>query len=324
MITFQSAANVYVLNVDPVSATTVVSAYPASATGSATPSSTLTLPSGFIGYSLAIGPGTGILYVAGIRSSDQAGQIYVYPTGATGHAAPNAVFLGNTNRNNGTTFTVPQLITVNTLGQLFVLSQDNSIEVFSSDATATSAPSQYITWGQQPHTASQDNFFNIGGLAADSKGAIYVMDLSANLIDVFAPGAKGNTAPSSIITGVGGTAFTSLQSIAVDTTDNLYVATLDAGTGTTSAVSVLAPGASGSPTPLRTLAGTNSTGLILQGTLALDDVSNLYCMDLFQNAQNNTPHLARFAPTATGTAMPSSTFTPTTASGATGQYIAVY
>jgi hypothetical protein len=201
--------------------------FSASVTGTttATPTSTLTLPSGFSGYSLAIGP-QGQIYVGGDTGGDF-GEILEYTAGASGSATPTVTLSGSSA--STATFTYPDEMAVNSAGTLVVSSDDGTVEAFASGFTAPSAPSQYLTWGV--------NNFNYWGtpIGVDTAGDIFYLDSgdyfddyfgvsgSNPVIDVFAANATGATAPTRTITGTDTNPFTTLENIAVDGAGDVYV-----------------------------------------------------------------------------------------------------
>jgi hypothetical protein len=94
----------------------------------------------------------------------------------------------------------------------------------------------------------------IGGLAVDRAGELYVASSSAEAIDVFAPGASGNIAPSRVLQGPD-TGIAYPLGVALDSSGRVYVSNYAANS-----ITVYAPGASGDAPPLYTIAGAD-TGL---------------------------------------------------------------
>jgi hypothetical protein len=344
----QPAKNLYVLNYSSsnnVESDTVL-AFATTSTGTATPSATLNLPTNFDAWAVATGP-DGEIYVAGEQEPNStAGEILVYPAGSTGTATPSATLTGSATPNNGN-FTYADYITVNSKGTLFVVSDDYTVESFAAGATSATSPAQYITWGVQQNSNSQTNFSDVYSIAADSTGTLYVMDYGNSTVDVFAAGATGTTAPTRTITGTASAPFSEVYEIAIDPSDNLYVANLNQADlpsepvvqrntlpsarhlpahlvhsltrayprsgppALETSIIVFAPGASGTPTPTRTLAGA-STGIIYPAALAVDNAANLYYMDYYAYGyQSGTTPLMVFPATATGNVAPTRTFTST-------------
>jgi hypothetical protein len=204
-------------------------------TTTATPTSTLMLPSDFLSVSVAIGP-TGTIYVGGINELTEdedglAGEILEYAAGSSGSATPTVTLTGsNLNASDTGTFTVPVNLAVNSAGTLFVSSVDGTLEAFASGFTASTPPTQYLTWGIQTNntTTSGVNFGEPAGtIGADTAGDLFYMDEANAQIDVFAASATGPTAPERQITGTttGTTinSFDELSFIAVDGAGDVYV-----------------------------------------------------------------------------------------------------
>jgi hypothetical protein len=291
--------------------------FSASATGTTTPTSTLMLPSNFYGVSLAVGP-TGTIYVGGQQTTDAAfGEILEYPAGSSGTTTPSVTLNGSAA--GTTTFTYPQNIAVNSAGTLFVSSFDYSLEAFASGFTASSAPTQYLTWGMSN--------FAYGGqsIAVDNAGEIFYADTFGDEIDVFAANATGATAPARQITGTNTASLDYLPFIAVDGAGDVYVANYNPdndpaiedsvginpgsyaagksvfGMGSRGASHLMArphvpdatyepteiiefaAGASGTPTPTKRIGGagatTNATNIVEPEGVAVDAVGNLYYAD---------------------------------------------
>jgi hypothetical protein len=201
-----------------------------SATGSTTPTSTLALPSGFAAEAVAVGP-QGQIYVGGSSISVDRGygEILVYAAGASGSATPTVTLNGSAA--STATFTYVNSLAVNSAGTLFVSSDDGTLEAFPSGFTASSAPTQYLTWGTQNDTIPTDpnfgepNFGSDGGnIGVDTAGDVFYADPGYEVIDVFAAGATGPTAtPVRAITGTNTNSFSGLQYIAVDGAGDVYV-----------------------------------------------------------------------------------------------------
>ena len=320
--------------------------FASTSTGAATPTGTLALPANFITSAVATGP-TGELYVAGEidTSTTAAGEVRIYAAGFSNSAQPTTILSGSATVNGGT-FTYADEIAVNGKGQLIVVSDDATIEVFPANPTSSSAPSQYITWGTQV-VNGQTNFSETNALAVDSTGAIYVMDSGLARIDIFAATATGNTAPTRTITGTSAGSFEAVYAIAIDASDNLYVANINYNTFPASqggqddpsrathhashrlipsihtspavapsislptSIVVFAPTATGVAIPVRTLGG-SATGLQFPAGLAVDSVGNLYCLDFYSIFTDAGPApIMVFPAEATGNVAPTRTFTST-------------
>lgn len=292
--------------------------FSASSTGSTTPTSTLMLPSNFEGLALAVGP-QGQIDVGGIQFDGNvivSGQILEYPAGSSGSTTPTVTLNGSS---AGTaTFTYPNALAVNSAGTLFVSSLNGSLAAFASGFTASSAPTQYLTW-------VMTNFGGQGGpIGADTAGDIFYLDsgigASYGAIYMFAAGATGATVPVHMITGTNTASFSDLINMAVDGAGDVYVtnynqlddpnATTPESNGVSNRLHAMGPGrarpsiayphlttppleptgiiefaagATGAATPMKRIGGagaaTNATNIVEPYGLALDAASNLYYGD---------------------------------------------
>jgi hypothetical protein len=184
--------------------------FPVDGSGATTASSNLTLPSGFYAFSIAIGP-TGKTYIGG-EFEDAPAEIMVFAAGAIGSAKPLAVYTGQTPG----TFDYPDFMTVNQAGELFVMSDDESVEVFAANANSGDLPTQYLT------TLQTNDEFSYG-IGADKEGNIYLTDDEHQAIDVFAAGATGNATPARVITSTSTSVFTELYGVTADGKGNVFV-----------------------------------------------------------------------------------------------------
>jgi hypothetical protein len=323
-----AAKNVYAIEFG--TDTTSVVVFSASATGTTTPASTLILPSNFLAEALAIGP-QGQIYVSGRQISngnyELYGTILEYPAGSSGSATPSVTLNGST---AGTaTFTYAYGIAVNSAGTLFLSSADGSIEAFASGFTATSAPTQYLTWGKT-------NFLSTGNsIGVDNAGDVFYIDLgngggTKSVIDVFAAGTTGATAPVRTIKGTNTTSFyyNGFAQIAVDGAGDLFVAYYNeaddpnapaGSSGSTLAnneatgIIEFAAGATGNATPVKRIGGA-LTQIVEPDGFALDAEGNLYYVDAVGTyfANGNTPQLLQiFSSSATGNVAPTRSITTT-------------
>jgi hypothetical protein len=344
----KAAKNIYAIEHSYNSTTEIeqdsVLVFSASATGSATPSSTLMLPSNFLGLGLAVGP-TGTIYVGGGNGDDpDFGQILEYPAGSTGSVTPTVTLNGASTG----TFIIPVNLAVNSAGTLFVSSIDGSLEAFASGFTASSAPTQYLSWGIT-------NFGDPAGtIGVDTAGDIFYLDEGNGTIDVFATGGTGTTAPVRTITGTDTYPFDELEYIAVDGAGDVYVANYNrsddpnnsaaTNPGTYAAnkrlqaiwpgsasrlmarphipkvtyepteIVEFAAGASGNATPTKRISG-SSTNIAEPAGLAVDAVGNLYYADdngaLGSNAADAPLLLEVFSSSANGNVAPAASVTST-------------
>jgi hypothetical protein len=208
--------------------------YSPSATGSATPTYSLTNLSA-MAVSIAV-DATGAVYAL------NGNNISVFAPGATGNAAPARLITGSLTQLNSA-FS----IAVDAAQNIYVAnSAGGNILVFSSTETGNVAPSNILAG---TNTTLSTPF----GVAVDSTGDLYVTSYdqsnTSSVVLEFAPGATGNVAPTRTLTAVGSDAVAGL---AVDALDNLYVVTL-APTTNQLAIDVFSPNQSGSIAPAATI-----------------------------------------------------------------------
>jgi hypothetical protein len=107
-------------------------------------------------------------------------------------------------------------------------------------------------------------------IAFAPNGNLYVTDHSNNRVDIFAPGATGNIAPTASITGLNGP-----SGIAFDASGRLYVANQNSRNANANTILVFAAGATGAATPVATISG-NTTLLNEPNGIALDASGKIY------------------------------------------------
>jgi len=319
-----AAKNIYAIEYGN-GTTESIAAFSTSATGTASPASTLTLPNNFIPTTEAIGP-QGQIYVAGYAGTSRPyGTVLEYAAGSSGSATPAVTLNGSA---AGTaTFTDVYSIAVNSANTLFVSSEDGTLEAFASGFTASSSPTQYLTWGKT-------NFLGTGDqIVVDNAGEIFYVDYGSgrgvkSVIDVFAAGATGATAPVRVITGTNTTSFyyDGLAEAAVDGVGDLFLAYYNEAddpnvTGTISTLAnneatgiiEFAAGATGNATPVKRISG-SATKIVEPDGLAIDSVGNLYYADTNDGyfSQGNAAELFEiFSSSATGNAAPTASITTT-------------
>ncbi len=342
-----AAKNVYVMQNGQTNSveTDAVLVFPAGSTGATTPASTLMLPSGYYGYSLAIGP-TGKIYVGG-NYNNAPSQIMVFAAGSTGAATPIATYTGNTPGS----FDYADYMTVNDKGELFVESDDESIEVYAADAASGDLPQQYITTFQ-----TNDQFSD--GIGADSAGNIYLADERSETIIVFGAGATGAAVPLRTITDTGTSSFTGLYSITADAAGNVMVANYNvsddpfSNVGATPHASkvhlkhdpqarrqraaamahphtalasadtglfMFAAGASGSVAPISAIMGSTTT-VNEPESVSTDALDNIYYVD----NEGGSPTIMMFATGATGNVAPTKSMTSTAFTGSWQDALVAY
>ncbi len=220
------------------------------------------------------------------------GPVSAFAAGATGDVAPTISLEGS-----NTTFSGCQTgIAIDASGNAIVGDLSNlpaypggHIAIFAAGATGNVAPARIIA-------GASANFHSPTGIAVDGPGNIYVADSGLGYsysgdVAIFAPGASGDVAPSTVIVG-GATGLSTPEGVALDARGNIYVANLGNNT-----VTVYAANASGDAVPIRTIGGA-LTGLDQPVGIAIDDAGYVYV-----GSQAAGP-LQVFAPGATGDVAP--------------------
>lgn len=329
--TILPAKNMYVIQetyVDDVENDSILT-FTTTANGATTPSSTLTLAPGYYAYSIAVGP-TGKIYV-GAEYEDDPSEVMVFAAGASGAATPLTVYTGGTPGS----FDYADYMTVNDQGQLFIMSDDESIEVYAANATGGDLPTQYIT----TYYNSDDFSYGIG---ADHAGNIYLTSDRNDEVDVISAGATGNAAIARSITSTDNYSFTEVGGITADAAGDVIVANYNSdddpfrevapvhahrnshlrhnlqshfhhtngvphndGSAPT-AIFVFAAGASGAASPTSTITG-SATTVNEPEDLATDGLTNIYYAD----NEGGSPTLMMFPTGATGNVAPNSSMTST-------------
>ncbi|HEY6324995.1 MAG TPA: hypothetical protein VIW73_00585 [Candidatus Cybelea sp.] len=187
-------------------------------------------------------------------ATDKSGELLVtnlgsnavteYAAKATGNAAPIAVITcGGLNLPDGIALGSSQ-----PLGKVSIYAanlQGNSISIFKRGANGC-AKARGISGSKTQ--LSRPAALMISG------GVIYAGNLNSHSITEYPASARGNTAPTTVISG-SKTMLVNPVGLAVDSSQNLYVADDSAA-----AIFVFAAGASGNVSPIRTIAG-SQTGL---------------------------------------------------------------
>jgi hypothetical protein len=270
-----------------------VLAYPAGASGDATP------------VRVIAGPHTGLDGPSGI-AHDAAGTIYVangnantiteYPADANGDVPP----LRTIRRTGGG---VAYAVALDGAGALYVgnvasgLTPIDLVDVYAPNASGNAAPIRAIGTGA-PDTA--------GGIAIDAAGELVVgidhdvPSPSTRSIGVFAPGANGAAVPLREIAG-SNTGLGYLSSIALGPSGTIYTpSTFDYPN---TQVLGFAANANGNAAPVVTLGGP-LTRLSFTGAIAVGGAGDLYVANEPPAAPQFTLEIDVFAPGATGNAAP--------------------
>ncbi len=311
---------VYVIQNTAATSTSPASAsileFSTSATGTATPISTIANP-GVSSLAFLAVDGTGNLYTSTTTTttatpSTSATSILEYPMGSQNNAQPTRSIPFNTT----TGLTGINGLAVDAAGNIFATGFGSGVSVFTATATGSVAPSRSIPIGTQgvDVTTLEAPYAD----AVDASGNLYVAneyspDIGAPAptapIVVFAPAATGSVAPTRTLSGALTTlAFRSPAGIATDTAGNLYV-TNNASSG--SSILIFSPTANGNTPPLRDITGSN-TQLGCLGGIALDTEGYLYVVSTPTCGSTATPSVLKFSTTGDGNIAPAATFTSTT------------
>ena len=265
--------------------------FSATANGPVAPSSTLTLPSGFIVTCVATDT-LGQIYVGGELSSPiTTGEVLIYAAGSTGAATPTRTITGGL----GVLY-APQSMVVDSSGQLYVLTGYTNIDgvvVYASNANGAATPVRTIQGSL--------TLFEVDGeaLALDHAGTIYVATLgvggAAGQVYAFASGLGGNVVPTRTIASTS-TGSGNIFALDTDSAGNLYVVGLAPGLPIVSTIYEFSATASGTATPIRTIAGTYAS-LAYVRSLHIDAAGNIY---IAAATTAQVPYIAAFASTASG------------------------
>jgi hypothetical protein len=298
-LTGGGATSVYVVE-HPLNGNGSILQFSASANGTAVPSSTLTLPSGFLVSCIAT-DALGQIYVGGSPSSPTTtGEVLIYAAGSTGAATPTRTITGGL----GVLY-APQSMVVDSSGQLYVLTGYTNVDgvvVYAANANGAATPVRTIQGSL--------TLFEIDGeaLALDHAGTIYVATLgvggAAGQVYAFAPGLSGNVAPTRTIAAAS-TGSGNIFAMDTDAAGNLYVVGLAPGLPIVSTIYEFSATASGTATPIRTIAGTYAS-LAYVRSLHIDAAGNIY---IAAATTAQVPYIAAFASTASGNIGPSISFT---------------
>jgi hypothetical protein len=276
--------------------------FSSTATGAATPKSTITAPADTSFGSLAT-DGSGNIYVT--ANSPTSLDVREYSAGSTGSATPMRLLPGNST----TMLSAPDGIDADATGEIFVSEDTGGVATYSKAANGSVAPDSYILGAAQTG-GGLSTLIEANAIAVDGSENLYIMNQGApNLmpICVFSPGASGNVAPTRSIGGAN-TTIDSMGGVATDSVGNLYVTSTTVQSDVTSTGSILefAPVASGNIAPIRTISG-NSTQLGKLGGIKVDSTGNIFVVSTDSTGKN--PTVLEFSDIATGNAAPTSSFT---------------
>ena len=276
--------------------------FSSTATGAATPKSTITAPADTSFGSVAT-DSSGNIYVT--ANSPTSVDLREYSTGSTGSATPVRLVPGNST----TMLSAPDGIDADAAGEIFVSEDTGGVATYSATANGSVAPTSYIL-GAAETGGGLSTLIEANAVAADSSGNLYIMNEGApNLmpICVFSPGATGNVAPTRTIGGAN-TTIESMGGLTTDAGNDLYVSSTTGQSDGTVTGSILefAPLASGNVAPTRVITG-SSTQLGKLGGIKVDSTGNIFVVSTDSTGWN--PTVLEFSDIATGNAAPTSSFT---------------
>ncbi len=211
------------------------------ANGNVAPVATINLTSLGQPEQIVIGS-TGKLYVAEVG-----GYIQEFAPGANGNAVPIATITSYAPCGDGSGLGNTYGIALDAQQNIYVSNESNNcIAVFAAGANGRSTPLRTIGGSK----SGMDKSYGPYGVAIGPTGKIYLTLFSYYIGHhdlVYAAGASGNVSPlQNIVTSDSG------YGIAVNSAGNIYISTL------TNAIKVFAPNATGSATPVATIAGSNT------------------------------------------------------------------
>ena len=294
--------------------------FPKTANGGVMPSSTITGPTNVF-FESVVEDASGNLFVGGYTYSPPGTigpgtvNILEYAAGASGTATPIRTITGPATGLQVLTNNLVYSLDLDSAGNLYVVANVatgsgpgnliyQGISVYAPSETGNAAPTRVIL-------GNATTLGNISQIAVDPTGNVYVANEPATQPDsilVFDSMAKGNVAPVATIAG-SNTMIYYARGVAVDSTGNIYVATLAQATGPmaatlggTPSILVFASGATGNVAPTRVISGAATTmGEI--GNLRVDSAGNIYVY--------SQTTILKFASGAAGNVAPMNTISPT-------------
>jgi len=240
-----------------------VTAYPAASNGDISPLAPA--PTGLAQPQYVAVDKNGNIYATNLCTR----TISIYAEGSKGNAAPIAIIGGS-----NTGLSSPEGIAVDSGGNIYVADEGaDSVLVYpplgSSTGSLNESPAATVSGSNTGLNAPV-------GIALDSSRNIYVADASGHSVLVYPPLGSStgslNEAPTATISG-GNTGLSFPQSIALDSSRNIYVA---AGNG--GEVFVYSAGSNGNASPIATINGTE-TDLLNPVGIALDSNDKIYVVD---------------------------------------------
>ena len=215
---------------------------------------------------------------------DSAGDVYVadggnssiteYAPGASGNAAPICTIKGT-----NTGLDQNDDMSLEPDGTLIVGNDAPgapAINVYAPGACGNVKPIRTIAGTKTGFSSNSTR--TLDGVGADAAGTIFAANTYTSSILIFAPGANGNVAPESTISGTA-TGLSRPNGIIVGFDGTLNVTNGGhATTPPTPSIEVFAPGSTGDAAPSRVIAG-SSTGLVGPDDLSVDVSGTIYATD---------------------------------------------
>jgi len=255
-IAVDATGNMYVVNGDSGIGGGLVTVFAAGATGNAKPIQTISGSNTGLSdpFGIALDPLNGDIYVTNYLSgSTKSSSVTIYSPGSNGNVAPIGTIAGSDTGLFGSGG-----LALDPSGNIYVpnIGYTWSLTVYATGSTGNVAPMQTISGNKTkleggPEQLALDLSLNI--YAANYNGG----PLGGGSVTVYAAGATGNVAPIQYITGKR-TKMSGVTGIAVDGSDNIYVASENGATPYGSTVTVYAAGATGNVKPINTIKGTRT------------------------------------------------------------------
>jgi streptogramin lyase len=255
---------------------TSIETFPATATGSVSPTYDVTGGSTGLNdpYDIYVDQAQNAIWVSNWAGGSN-GTVTRYPLTANGNSAPS-VTIGP---GGSTTLEGPTGIYVSKNGTIYVADYDaNAIDVFSAGSSGGVAPARRITSASLSEPE---------GLWLDSHGNIWVASASSDDLLEFAGNANGSATPKATIS----TGLTYPTGLFIDSKDDIWGVFCTADTSTAAVEEFNESGSL-----LRTIAGAN-TGMYCPYGIATDGRGYVYVADYYDSVMV-------FAPNATGNATP--------------------
>jgi len=249
--------------------------YPAGSNGNTAPTATISGPDTGLNIPVNVAlDGSKNIYITNSVDTDfpNGNSVTIYPAGSSGDAAPGATIVGSE-----TGLTAPYGIALDKSGNIYVTNPNDeggqagdidTVTEYRSGSSGNIAPIATITGSPFP-------LFEVGGLALDRSGNIYVATISATGtgggtgVSIFPAGSNATGAPKAIISGAS-TELNEPSGVAVDASGNIYVTDISS-----TKVLIYTPGSNGDVLPKAVIDGSN-TGLTTPRGIAVDRKGKIY------------------------------------------------